>query len=74
MTRAASQEERWDRDRDLRKHEMTPREIAAELDRIEREMRAETAKTQTACKEAMTIIENLMNDLGVPLAKGSTDA
>jgi len=70
----------WDHRRDERKHEprpsdrMTDLEIAEELDRIEREMRAAAAKSQNACKEAMRVIENLMNDLGIPMAKGAADA
>jgi hypothetical protein len=74
MTRAATQSEQFDHNRDLAKHEMTSREIVAELDRIEREMREAATKGQNACKEAMTVIENLMNDLGIPMAKGTTDA
>lgn len=48
---------------------MTDAEIAAELDRIEREMRETATKSQTACKEAMTIIERLMANLGVPMSE-----
>jgi hypothetical protein len=73
-------EQRWDHRRDERKHEwrpgdpitgaMTEDQIVAELGRIEREMRDAAAKGQCACKEAMTIIEALMNDIGIPFAKG----
>jgi hypothetical protein len=74
MSRAATQEERRDRDRDYRKHEprpsdLTDRQIADELGRIEREMRESASKGQAACKEAMNIIEQMMSDLGVPMAK-----
>lgn len=48
---------------------MTDAQIIAELDRIEREMRAAATKSQTACKEAMNIIEGVMDDLGIPMAK-----
>lgn len=48
---------------------MTDQQIIAELDRIEREMRAAATKGQIACKEAMNVIEKLMDDLGVPLAR-----
>lgn len=62
----------WDHERDLRKHDfMTDDDVAAELDRIEREMLATAAKSRAACKEAMTVIENLMNDLGIPRAPDS---
>jgi hypothetical protein len=53
---------------------MTEREIIAELDRIEREMRDAAANSQAATQEAMRIIEGLMADLGIPMAKESTDA
>lgn len=52
---------------------MTDAQIAAELDRIEREMREAATKSQNACKEAMTIIENMMADLGIPMSKERSD-
>lgn len=53
---------------------MTDQQIVAELDRIEREMREAAAKGQAACKEAMHAIEQIMADLGAPMAKESADA
>lgn len=53
---------------------MTDQQIADELDRIEREMRESAARSQTACKEAMRIIEQMMADLGIPMAKEKSDA
>jgi len=69
MVRAATQDERFDHDRDNRKHAMTDREIAAELARIEKEMLETAARSQAACKEAMRVIEGLMDQLGIPMAK-----
>jgi hypothetical protein len=74
MSRQASIDQKWDHERDYRKHEMTVSEINAELARIEREMLDAAAKGQVACKEAMTIIEELMADLGAPMAKARSDA
>lgn len=48
---------------------MTDREIIAELDRLEREIRETAATSQAATKEAMRIIEELMDDLGISMAK-----
>lgn len=48
---------------------MTDAQIIAELDRIEREMRDAADRAQSATKEAMRVIEGLMNDLGVQLHK-----
>lgn len=48
---------------------MTDAQIAAELGRIEREMREAATKGQIACEEAMNIIEKMMADLGAPMAK-----
>ncbi len=77
MTRQ-SQEQRWDRERDYRKHDtgpiLTDAEIAAELERIEVELREAATKSQTACKDAMNIIEGLMSDLGIPTHKETPHA
>jgi hypothetical protein len=53
---------------------MTDQQIIAELDRIERELHEQATRSQGAVKEAIRIIENLMADLGIPLAKESADA
>jgi predicted transcriptional regulator len=74
MTRAATQDERFDRERDYRKTAMTHREIAAELTRLEREIKETVARSQAACKEAMRVIEGIMDELGVPMAKEKSDA
>lgn len=72
----SDEESRADHRRDLRKHEwrpgdpMTDGQIAAELERIEIELHEAATKGQAACKEAMTIIEAMMNDIGIPFAKG----
>jgi hypothetical protein len=53
---------------------MTRQEIADELDRLERELIETSAKCEVATREAMRIIEKMMADLGVPMAKERTDA
>jgi hypothetical protein len=53
---------------------MTYEELANELDRIERNLRDVTARTQAATKIATTALEKVMADLGIPMAKGRADA
>jgi predicted transcriptional regulator len=53
---------------------MTDREIIEELNRIEGEMRAAVAKAEGATQQAMRIIEDLMADFGIPMAKESNHA
>jgi hypothetical protein len=53
---------------------MTDREIIEELNRIEGEMRAAVAKAEGATQQAMRIIEDLMADFGIPMAKESPHA
>jgi hypothetical protein len=52
---------------------MSNKEIAAELARIERELIASAAKCQASTKEAMRVIDQILLDLGCPLAKGQAD-
>jgi len=80
----ARTEARWDHLRDLRKHDWRPgdplplyptdEQIAAEIERLEREIREAATNSQAACKHAMAIIEIIMADLGVPMHKEKSDA
>jgi hypothetical protein len=53
---------------------MTYEELAHELDRIERDLRDVTDRTLAANKIAITALEKVMADLGIPMAKGRADA
>lgn len=60
-----SPEDHADHERDLHRHSLTNREIIAELDRIERDMREAVTRSQAASREAMKAISDLMDTLGL---------